>query len=99
MPSIIREKPGPDVAVAERAPVSAAPVAIVIAAISSSVWTTKMEAPPFLPADAQDAEGGPDREHVHDAGDLAQLVDLELVGHLLEKVLERNRHEAHAALL
>src|SRR5438552_12897859 len=40
----MREKPGPDVAVAERVPVSAAPVAIVIAAISSSVWTTRMGA-------------------------------------------------------
>src|SRR5437016_3431645 len=42
--SMIRENPGPDVAVADRAPVRAGPVAIVTAAISSSVCTTSMEA-------------------------------------------------------
>src|SRR5213078_1395760 len=36
-PSTISENPGPEVDVAARAPASAAPVAIVIAAISSSV--------------------------------------------------------------
>src|SRR2546428_3939942 len=52
-----------------------------------------------LEVEPEDAEGGADREHVHDAGDLAQLVDLELVRDLLEEVLEWNRHEADAALL
>src|SRR5579875_602824 len=43
IPSTINENPGPEVDVPALAPVSAAPVAIVIAAISSSVWTTSME--------------------------------------------------------
>src|SRR5437867_10604565 len=58
MPSIIRQKPGPEVDVAERAPVSAAPVAIVIAAISSSVCTTSIEAPSSF-ATAAPAASGP----------------------------------------
>ena len=39
-PSVISEKPGPEVAVEARTPVSAAPAAMVMAAISSSVCTT-----------------------------------------------------------
>ena len=38
--STMRERPGPEVAVALRAPVRAAPVAMVIAESSSSVCTT-----------------------------------------------------------
>jgi hypothetical protein len=36
--SIIREKPGPDVAVMDLAPVQAAPIIAAIEAISSSIW-------------------------------------------------------------
>ena len=42
-PSTIKENPGPDVEVAALAPVNAAPVAMVMAAISSSVCVTRIE--------------------------------------------------------
>src|SRR3989337_1129182 len=170
IPSIMREKPGPDVAVAARVPVRAAPEAIVTAAISSSVWTTRMDpsrsfahaavqlpegrrlapredeprllprealeadrelgdplprevvglpGPPhvhpdelLLPADEagdrlldegevvlEEAEGRADGEHVHDAADLAQGVDLELCRDVLEEVLEGDGDEEDPALL
>jgi len=64
IPSIIRENPGPDVAVADRAPVRAAPVAIVTAAISSSVCTTSMEAALSFGVSASGTSPWPSRSRI-----------------------------------
>src|SRR2546422_113011 len=127
MPSLIKQNPGPAVAVPERAPGHPAPrlrpreflesvrelryeglrdVVRLPRARRVHVHDLRLRTEHVfegtahhLEVEPEDAEGGTDREHVHDAGDLAQLVDLELVRDLLEEVLEWNRHEAHAALL
>ena len=55
IPSIIRQNPGPEVHVAARAPVRAAPIAIVTAEISSSVCITRTEPASFATADSSSA--------------------------------------------
>ena len=55
IPSIIRQKPGPEVHVAALAPESAAPIAIVTAAISSSVWRTRTDPLSWAAADSSSA--------------------------------------------
>src|SRR5712691_5558989 len=84
IPSIMRENPGPDVAVAERVPVSAAPVAIVIAAISSSVWTTRIEAPSSFGVEA----GAVEVEH------LVLLEELALIGRRGDRVVRLESHSS-----
>src|SRR2546428_14038453 len=51
----MRQKPGPDVHVADRAPVRAAPIAIVTAAISSSVCITRTEPASWATSDSASA--------------------------------------------
>src|SRR3972149_6649225 len=106
MPSIMRQKPGPEVAVALRVPASAAPFAIVIAVISSSVCTTTTEFPFSFRNDASWASGAslpppvvvrePGAVHVHlrDALLRAEHV-LHGLRDLLEIILEQAERGGH----